>query len=205
MNLDLDLAMEDIGLDLEANIADDVSEGDADEKSGSGKNDSKEISSKDDKIAKESMANAALMDLASPEEISDIAESYDEQQSINETFGVAMERSIVRIDRKGRMNHLQKQAELNIARQNNDPLYRKLVKLWAMERVLEKKIQQKYNSQGAKIARVKIKDYAANGRRIAKPNPSTVAFKGTVNNRVAQRAVGAAKKMFSNGQNKLHK
>ena len=151
----------------------------------------------EDEIAEESLANAALLDCASPDEIADCAESYDEVQGLSETFGVAMEKTITRLDRKARFRHLSKQGELNIARKMNDPNYKKLMKIWAMERELEKRIHQRWGSKGEKIARTKIRDYAANGKRINKPNPSTVSFKGKVSSRVAAKAVASSKKMFS--------
>ena len=156
---------------------------------------------KNDKTAEESLAAAALLDLASPDEIADIAESVEDQQAISDMMGVAMERTIVRFDRKGRMSHLQKMAVFNVARQNNDPNFKKLEKLWSMERILEKKLSQRWGTKGNKIARIQIKDYDARGRKkanINKPNPSTLAFKGKVSSAVAQRAVSNAKRMFSN-------
>jgi hypothetical protein len=108
-----------------------------------------------------------------------------------------MERTIVRLDRKARLKHLTKQAELDAARQANDPNYKKLMKIWMLERTLEKKIHQRWANKGKQIANKKIKDYASNGKKIAKPNPSTVAFKGKVSGRVAQNAVNKSKAMFS--------
>ena len=189
LDLGVDLALEDIDFTLEA-----------DDKLDDIEDDKEEDKKTDEKVDEASLAAAALLDLASPEEISAMAESWEDQRDISETMGVAMEKTIVRIDRKGRLSHLTKQAELNLARQNNDPNYKKLMKIWMLERALEKKIHQKWNSKAMKVAKVKIKDYAANGKRIAKPNPSTVAFKGKVSGHVAQRAVNSAKKMF--GDNK---
>ena len=178
---DIDMAMEELSEDL--------------------KNDKKTDNDVD--ASSEALAAAALMDLASESDIEELAASSEQMDEVSEMMGVAMERTIVRFDRKARLAHLTKQGELNAARQANDPNYKKLVKLWMLERALEKKIHQRWGSKGQSIARKKIRDYAANGKKIAKPNPSTVAFKGRVSGKVAQNAVNKTKKMFSNG-NKAH-
>ena len=175
---DIDLALEDMAMAMES--AEKQEEADEEE------------------LAEESLAYAALMDSASMDEIADVAEDYNDIQDLSGIFGVAMEKTIIRMDRNARFRHLSKQAELNAARAANDPNYKKLMKVWAMERELEKRIHQRWNSKGQKVARVKIRDYAANGKRISKPNPSTVAFKGRVSSKVAQKAVSSSKKMFSN-------
>lgn len=156
-----------------------------------------------DEAAEAALANAAFMDLATEEDFHEAAESAAEMQDISELFGVAMEKAIVRFDRTARLNHLNKQAQLNLARQNNDPNYKKLVKLWQMERALEAKIAARWGSKARGVANIKIRDYGSNGRKkLSKPNSSTVAYKGKVTNRIAQRAVNQTKSMFSNSNKK---
>ena len=193
---DLDVSQEALDLELESLVS-------ATESTDEDKDDDnapEDVEEKDLDAADEaSLAYAALMDLSSPAEISEIVESYEEQSNLSSTFGVAMEKNIVRLDRKARYTHLSTQAAFNLARANNDPNMKKLMKLWAMEKILEKKIQARWGSKARKIANVKIRDYAANGKRIAKPNPSTLSGKKNVTGAIAQRAVNSAKKMFSNG------
>ena len=193
---DLDVSQEALDLELESLVS-------ATEACGEDKDDDnapEDVEEKDLDAADEaSLAYAALMDLSSPAEISEIVESYEEQSNLSSTFGVAMEKNIVRLDRKARYTHLSTQAAFNLARANNDPNMKKLMKLWAMEKILEKKIQARWGSKARKIANVKIRDYAANGKRIAKPNPSTLSRKKNVTGAIAQRAVNSAKRMFSNG------
>lgn len=152
--------------------------------------------------AEEALAAAYLLDIADEADISALANSVEEMADISNLMGVAMERTIVRFDRAARYKHLTKQAELNAARAKNDPLYRKLVKLWTMERAIEKKIAQKYASQGKKIAMQRIKQYAANGKRIVKPHPSTVSYKDKVSSKIGRKAVANSRKLFSNGTKK---
>ena len=193
---DLDVSQEALDLELESLVS-------ATESTDEDKDDDnapEDVEEKDLDAADEaSLAYAALMDLSSPAEISEIAESYEEQSNLSSTLGVAMEKNIVRLDRKARYTHLSTQAAFNLARANNDPNMKKLMKLWAMEKILEKKIQARWGSKARKIANVKIRDYAANGKRIAKPNPSTLSGKKNVTGAIAQRAVNSAKRMFSNG------
>ena len=193
---DLDVSQEALDLELESLVsATESTEEDKDDD-----NAPEDVEEKDLDAADEaSLAYAALMDLSSPAEISEIVESYEEQSNLSSTFGVAMEKNIVRLDRKARYTHLSTQAAFNLARANNDPNMKKLMKLWAMEKILEKKIQARWGSKARKIANVKIRDYAANGKRIAKPNPSTLSGKKNVTGAIAQRAVNSAKRMFSNG------
>ena len=193
---DLDVSQEALDLELDSLVS-------ASESCGEDKDDDnapEDVEEKDLDAADEaSLAYAALMDLSSPAEISEIVESYEEQSNLSSTFGVAMEKNIVRLDRQARYTHLSTQAAFNLARANNDPNMKKLMKLWAMEKILEKKIQARWSSKARKIANVKIRDYAANGKRIAKPNPSTLSGKKNVTGAIAQRAVNSAKRMFSNG------
>lgn len=193
---DLDVSQEALDLELESLVsATESTEEDKDDD-----NAPEDVEEKDLDAADEaSLAYAALMDLSSPAEISEIVESYEEQSNLSSTFGVAMEKNIVRLDRQARYTHLSTQAAFNLARANNDPNMKKLMKLWAMEKILEKKIQARWGSKARKIANVKIRDYAANGKRIAKPNPSTLSGKKNVTGAIAQRAVNSAKRMFSNG------
>ena len=193
---DLDVSQEALDLELDSLVsATESTEEDKDDN-----NAPEDVEEKDLDAADEaSLAYAALMDLSSPAEISEIVESYEEQSNLSSTFGVAMEKNIVRLDRQARYTHLSTQAAFNLARANNDPNMKKLMKLWAMEKILEKKIQSRWGSKARKIANVKIRDYAANGKRIAKPNPSTLSGKKNVTGAIAQRAVNSAKRMFSNG------
>ena len=193
---DLDVSQEALDLELDSLVsATESCEEDKDDD-----NAPEDVEEKDLDAADEaSLAYAALMDLSSPAEISEIVESYEEQSNLSSTFGVAMEKNIVRLDRQARYTHLSTQAAFNLARANNDPNMKKLMKLWAMEKILEKKIQARWGNKARKIANVKIRDYAANGKRIAKPNPSTLSGKKNVTGAIAQRAVNSAKRMFSNG------
>jgi hypothetical protein len=143
-------------------------------------------------------ANAYLMDIASQDEICDIAESYDDMNDISEMMGMAMETSIVRLDRKSRLKHLRKANVLNLARKGNNAKYKKLLTIWKMERELESDLDKIYGSKATSLANQQIRNWATNGiKKIPKAYPDTVVGKGRPSSQVAQRAVNQGKKFFN--------
>jgi hypothetical protein len=143
-------------------------------------------------------ANAYLMGIASQDEICDIAESYDEMDNISELMGMAMETSIVRLDRKSRLKHLRKANVLNLARKSNNAKYKKLLTVWKMERELESDLDKIYGSKATTLANQQIRNWATNGvKKIPKAYPDTVVGKGRPSSQVAQRAVNQGKKFFN--------
>jgi hypothetical protein len=143
-------------------------------------------------------ANAYLMDIASQDEICDIAESYDEMDNISDLMGMAMETSIVRLDRKSRLKHLRKANVLNLARKSNNAKYKKLLTIWKMERELESDLDKIYGSKATSLANQQIRNWATNGvKKIPKAYPDTVVGKGRPSSQVAQRAVNQGKKFFN--------
>lgn len=158
-----------------------------------------EIEVDEDSVAEEATFAALFLEqFATPEEISAMAESYDEMGAMSETMGVAMEKVIVRLDKKSRLAHLQQAAVFKLANAANDPKYRKLLTLWKMERQIEAYLNKKYASQATKIAKSKIKNYTAQGLKKVSGDPKKEVGKGKIANKVAARAVEQTKKSFSN-------
>ena len=152
----------------------------------------------DSEVEEATFAALFLEQFATPEEISAMAESYDEMGAMSETMGVAMEKVIVRLDKKSRLAHLQQAAVFKLANAANDPKYRKLLTLWKMERQIEAYLNKKYASQATKIAKSKIKNYTAQGLKKVSGDPKKEVGKGKIANKVAARAVEQTKKSFSN-------
>ena len=150
-----------------------------------------------EKLQEATFAAALLLDTASREDISQIAESYEDMGIMVECFGPVMEKVIVRLDRKARLNHLQKAAVFKLAAQAKDTKYRKLVTLWKMERQIEQYLAKKYGSKAAKVAREQIKNYTATGIKKVKSDPTKEVGKGRVANKVASKAINQAKASFS--------
>lgn len=152
----------------------------------------------DSEVEEATFAALFLEQFATPEEISAMAESYDEMGAMSETMGVAMEKVIVRLDKKSRLAHLQQAAVFKLANAANDPKYRKLLTLWKMERQIEAYLNKKYASKATKIAKSKIKNYTAQGLKKVSGDPKKEVGKGKIANKVAARAVEQTKKSFSN-------
>ena len=127
-----------------------------------------------------------------------MAESYDEMATLSENMGVAMEKVIVKMDKKSRLTHLQKAAVFKLANASNDPKYRKLLTLWKQERQIEAYLNKKYASKASKIAKAKIKNYTATGLKKVAGDPKKEVGKGKIADKVAARAVEQTKKSFSN-------
>lgn len=157
-----------------------------------------ESADEDSEVEEATFAALFLEQFATPEEISAMAESYDEMGAMSETMGVAMEKVIVRLDKKSRLAHLQQAAVFKLANAANDPKYRKLLTLWKMERQIEAYLNKKYASQATKIAKSKIKNYTAQGLKKVSGDPKKEVGKGKIANKVAARAVEQTKKSFSN-------
>lgn len=153
---------------------------------------------KSDQVDEAVFASCALMDLTSSDELQTLAESVEDMSDVSEVFGIAMERTIVRLDRNDRMKHLRKANVLALARKDNHAKYRKLLTLWQMERTLEKDLESIYRGRADQLARKQIQNYAANGvKKIPKAYPSTVVGKKSISGHVATRAKSQADRMFN--------
>ena len=142
-------------------------------------------------------AAAALQDLASSAEINELAASTEAMDDISDMFGIAMERTIVRLDRNARFKHLRKANTLSLARKDMHPKFKKLLTIWKMERALEGDLDRIYRNKATQLAKQQIKNYAANGiKRIPKAYPDTTVGKGKPSGAIAQRAKHQADKMF---------
>ena len=87
--LDIDSAMEELSKDLK------------DDKDGLD----------DADVSSEALAAAALLDMTSESDIEELAASSEAMDEVSEMMGVAMERTIVRFDRKARLAHLSGHAQ----------------------------------------------------------------------------------------------
>lgn len=71
--------------------------------------------------------------------------------------GLLSERSIVRLDKAAHRGRAEKKAALSMAKQNNDPNYAKLVKVYKMKKVLIAKIEKKYGAKAkAEVRKIKF-------------------------------------------------
>jgi len=116
---------------------------------------------------------AALLENLNPEELDEFISDHNEVNAAYQDE-VLLEKSIVRLDRNARLSQAQKVAVFTIAKQKNDPMFRKLLTVWRMERYLEAELFKKYGNQAMRLARQTVS-------KASKSRSSTVK-------KVAQRA-----------------
>jgi hypothetical protein len=90
------------------------------------------------------IVEALIMDTLSNEEIEMMLENYtpDFYKAVDEE--IVQERSIVRLDKTAKLSKATRVAEYNMAKKQNDPLFKKLMTLWAAERYITDKLHQRY-------------------------------------------------------------
>jgi sensor histidine kinase regulating citrate/malate metabolism len=112
-----------------------------------------------DAISTEAMScifEAAIRENCTPEEIADfVADSNATSDAVLE--GVLLEKNIVRLDKKAKLQNAYKTAIFTVAKEDNDRDYKKLVTVWKMERALEAKLEKKYKNEGMKRAKEMLK------------------------------------------------
>lgn len=108
-----------------------------------------------EEITQESLAmimEAAMADALTQEELEAFLENYNEvSNAIGEE--VLMEKSIVRLDKQAKLSRAQKVAVFTVAKEKNDPLFKKLLTVWRMERFLEAQLFKKYGNEGMRRAK----------------------------------------------------
>lgn len=84
----------------------------------------------------------ALEETCSDEEIEELKESanYGNLTAVEE-------RTIVKLDKKAKKQKTYKAALYQVAKENNDPNYERLVTLWKSERILELRLEKKWHAK----------------------------------------------------------
>lgn len=84
--------------------------------------------------------------------------------------GVLLEKSIVRLDKKAKLSKARKMAIFTIAKEKNDPKFKKLITVWKMERFLENILEKKYGNEASRRAKKAVSNSAkkTNGALIKK-------------------------------------
>lgn len=93
---------------------------------------------------------AVMMENLDKEELSMFLES---QEEVDAASDVLMERTIVRLDKHAKLSKARKMAIFTIAKEKNDPKFKKLIKVWKMERYLEAELEKKYGTAANSRAR----------------------------------------------------
>lgn len=117
---------------------------------------------------------AFISDEFTPEELSMFLENSTEvDDAINNN--ILMEKTIVRLDKKAKLSKARKMAIFTIAKEKNDPKFKKLLTIWKMERFLEDYLEKKYGNEASRRAKKAVTNSA---------NKSA----GTMIKKVAERA-----------------
>ena len=132
------------------------------------------------------ITEAILAEQLSRAELDELCESADVCNDLVEQ-GIVTERTIVRLDKHAKLNRAFMKAVFDIAREKDDPKFKKLVTIWRTERSLEKYLVNKYQSQAMKRAKASV----ANLAKRKKDTP----------NHVIAKAVSGAKKQFNGSAN----
>jgi len=112
-----------------------------------------------DAISTEAMGcimEAAIRENCTNEEINDFI-SDPNATSMAVTEGILLEKNIVRLDKKAKLQNAYKTAIFTVAKEHNDRDYKKLVTVWKMERALEAKLEKKYKNEAMKRAKEMMK------------------------------------------------
>ena len=69
---------------------------------------------------------------------------------------IVMEKTIVRMDKKARLQRALKTATFTIARRKNDSKFKKLLTIWRLERSLEAYLLKKYHNEALRLAKASL-------------------------------------------------
>lgn len=119
-------------------------------------------------LSEQLILEAAIAEYATPEEVNEILESHSIVNGLLEMEAVS-EKTLVRLDKNARISQTQKIAVFTIAKEKNDPDFRKLLTVWRMERNLEQKLFKKYGNEGLRRAKATVqKNYKQRGNAFVK-------------------------------------
>ena len=126
------------------------------------------------------ITEAVLCDVLSNAELQELTETADVCDELK-SLGVVTEKTIVRLDKKAKLERAFKTAVFTIAREKKDPKFKKLLTVWKMERALEAYLMKKYQAEGMKRDKLAV-------ARLGKGNKDTKS-------KVVAKATKAAKVM----------
>lgn len=96
----------------------------------------------------------ALMDMGTDELQALLEDTRDVAIAISEN--IVLEKTIVRLDKTAKLNKARKMAIFAIAKEKNDPKFKKLVTVWKWERFLETFLDKKYGNEALRRAKKTI-------------------------------------------------
>jgi hypothetical protein len=154
-----------------------------------------------DEITLESAAlimEAVLLENLTPDEMNAFITDHNEVNAAYQDE-VLLEKSVVRLDRQARLSQAQKVATFSIAKERNDPMFKKLLTVWRMERYLEALLYKKYGNQAMRVARQTVSKASASRSSVVKRAASNVHKQLNMDNanKTIHRDKSAASQMLS--------
>ena len=115
----------------------------------------------------------ALMDLGTEELQAMLEDTTDVATAIAED--VVLERTIVRLDKQARLNKARKMAIFAVAKEKNDPKFKKLLTVWKWERYLETFLDKKYGNEAMRRAKKTVANKAGSKSKLVQTASKKVA------------------------------
>lgn len=109
----------------------------------------------EDTVSLESLSmliEAAILENASSEEINEYVSNHGQTQSDIKNE-IVTERTIVKLDKNAKISKMTKLAAFQIAKEKNDPKFKKLLTIWRMERFLEAYLIKRYGAEAQRRAK----------------------------------------------------
>lgn len=106
----------------------------------------------------------AIMDLGSDEIQAMLEDTTDVAAAISEN--VVLERTIVRLDKKAKQNKARKMAVFAVAKERNDPKFKKLLTVWKWERYLETYLDKKYGNEATRRAKKSLQNASKSNSKL---------------------------------------
>ena len=128
------------------------------------------------------IAEAMISDQLTKDEICELTSCAEACNELKD-LGIVTEKTIVRLDKRAKLSRAFQTAVFTIAREKKDPLMKKLLTVWRMERTLESKLATKYRAEATKRARLMVAK-AGSAKKDTKSG-------------VIAKAVNGAKKQFN--------
>lgn len=114
------------------------------------------------------IAEAVVVDAALNEGLSSLEEGVEELVA----EGVLHEKTVIRLDKEAKYNQALKITVLQMAKESNDPDFKKFVVVKKLEKKLEDKLMKKYASRANKIAKAAAQKWdPKKGRYKGTPEP----------------------------------
>lgn len=127
-------------------------------------NENDDLTNEDSALIMESV----LLEGLTSEELDDFLSSAEEvKESLN--CEVLQEKSIVRLDKMAKLSKAKQTAVYTVARERKDPLFKKLLTVWRLERFIQAKLNKKYGNEANRRAKKSMqKSSSAKGKTVKK-------------------------------------